>query len=108
MTRGSSDSSGPLRADGTGTLIDLRVIPRSPKNLVGGVRDHRLLVRVTAPPVEQAANAAVVAVIADVLDVPKGQVRLATGQTSRNKSVAVAGLSMAEVRQRLGRSRLPD
>ena len=48
--------------------VDLRVIPRSPRDAVDGWRDGRLVVRVTAPPVDHAANEAVVAVLARALD----------------------------------------
>lgn len=80
-----------------GVRIDLRVIPRSPKTAVGGMRDGRLIVRVTAPPVDSAANEAVVAAIAEALDVPKRSVRLVAGVTSRNKTVEVDGVTAAAV-----------
>ena len=104
----SQAPASPVRASGEATVIDLRVIPRSPRSHVGGVREGRLLVRVTAPPVDDAANDAVTAIIADVLDVAKRRVSLTAGQTSRNKSVSVSGLSVAEVQQRLGHARLAD
>ncbi len=92
---------GPFRPSATGTLIDLRVMPRSPKNVVGGIRDGRLLVRVTAPPVDQAANDAAVAVLADALGVSARSVTLVAGHTARNKVVEVRGVPDARLRQRL-------
>jgi uncharacterized protein YggU (UPF0235/DUF167 family) len=71
---------------------------------LGGVRDGRLVVRVTAPPVESAANDAAIAVLAQALGVPRTMVRLAAGHASRNKSVFVTGLRADEVRARLGRT----
>ena len=59
----------------TGVRIDLRVIPKSPRTKIDGVRDGRLLVRVTAPPVDDAANDAVVETLARMLDVPKRSIR---------------------------------
>ena len=85
----------------TGVRIDLRVIPRSPRTEIDGVRDGRLLLRVTAPPVDDAANDAVVETLARVLDVPKRSIRIVNGATSRNKTVEVAGMNGAAVLARL-------
>jgi uncharacterized protein YggU (UPF0235/DUF167 family) len=96
----AADLAGPVRVSASGTLVDLRVIPRSPRAALDGVREGRLL-RVTAPPVEQAANDAVVRLLADVLDVPKSAIAIASGTTSRNKTARVGGLTFDQVRARL-------
>jgi len=85
----------------SGVRIDLRVIPRSPRTEIDGVRDGRLLLRVTAPPVDDAANDAVVETLARVLDVPKRSIRIVKGTASRNKTVEVAGMNGAAVLARL-------
>jgi uncharacterized protein YggU (UPF0235/DUF167 family) len=72
-------------------------MPRSPKNVVGGIRDGRVIVRVTSPPVDQAANDAVVRMLANALGLPKGAVRLVAGHTARNKVAEAAGLSLDAV-----------
>ena len=90
-----------IRTTTGGGRIELRVIPRASKTAVAGVREGRLLLRVTAPPVDGAANAAVIAAIAKALDVPKGAVRLIDGDASRNKSVEITGVTEAITRQRL-------
>lgn len=92
---------GPVRATAHGVRLDLRVIPRASRSRVEGVRDGRLLVRVTAPPVDRAANAAVVAVLAELLGVSKGSVRLVSGATVRNKVVEVDGMAADDVTRRL-------
>ena len=51
-----------------GIRLDLRVIPRAPHDAIAGERDGRLVVRVTAPPVDRAANDAVVELVARKLD----------------------------------------
>jgi uncharacterized protein (TIGR00251 family) len=79
----------------------LRVIPRSPRTNIDGVRDGRLLVRVTSPPVDDAANEAVVEILARTLDVPKRSIRIVSGATARNKTVEVAGMNSAAVLARL-------
>jgi uncharacterized protein (TIGR00251 family) len=90
-----------LRATPAGVRLDIRVTARASKNGIDGVRDGRLVVRVTAPPVDDAANTAVVAVLADAFDVPKRSVRLVTGATSRSKTVEITGCDVSTVRARL-------
>ncbi len=91
----------PFRPSARGVRIDLRVIPRSPRNTFDGMRDGRLVLRVTAPPVDHAANDAVVAAVADALGVPKRSVRVVAGTTSRNKAVEVDGVTMERVETQL-------
>jgi uncharacterized protein YggU (UPF0235/DUF167 family) len=78
------------------------VIPRSPKSAVAGVRDGRLLIRVTAPPVDDAANEAVLRLLAERLAVPRRRLHVIAGATGRNKIVGIDGASPSDVRQRLG------
>lgn len=61
-----------------------------------------LLVKVTAPPVDSAANDAVIALLAETLKVPKRDIAIVSGESSRNKRVRIAGLSDADIRARLG------
>ena len=85
-------------------LISVRVIPRSRKNSVewdGEGEGGRLKVRLTAPPVDGAANDALVALLAERLGVPKRQVVIVRGATSRLKVVEVAGLNPGDLRLRL-------
>lgn len=81
--------------------IDIRVIPRSPKNRIDGIRDGRIVVRVTAAPVDGAANEAVIATLAAALELPRRAIRIAKGDTSRNKTIEITGLDQAAVRARL-------
>jgi uncharacterized protein (TIGR00251 family) len=84
-----------------GSRVQVRVLPRSPHDAIGGLRDGRLLVRVTAPPVDAAANDAVVQLIASTLSVPRRSVRVAAGARARNKTIEIAGLDADRVRERL-------
>jgi uncharacterized protein (TIGR00251 family) len=86
-----------------GVTITVRVIPRASRSGVAGTRGDALLVRLTAPPVDGAANAELVAVIADALQVPKRAVSLTAGERSRNKRVHVSGVDKANVEARLKR-----
>ena len=81
--------------------LAIRVVPRSPHNRIDGMRDGRLIVRVTAPPVDDAANEAVIALLAETLDVPKRAIRIASGATSRNKTLDIDGVSEAQLTARL-------
>ena len=59
-------------------------------------------IALTAPPVDGKANEACIEFFAKLLKVPRSSVTIAAGQTSRNKVVRVAGVTAAELRERLG------
>jgi uncharacterized protein len=82
-------------------LVRLRVQPRASRDEVVAWQDDALRVRVTAPPVEGEANAAVRALLARTLGVAPSTVEVVRGERSRDKLVRVAGLSLADVRARL-------
>jgi uncharacterized protein (TIGR00251 family) len=83
--------------------IRVRVTPRASRNEIAG-RDAAgtLRVRLTAPPVEGAANRALVRLVADALGIPPSRVRIARGETGRVKTVDVDGIDDDELRKRLG------
>jgi uncharacterized protein (TIGR00251 family) len=78
----------------------VRVQPRSSRAGVDGVHGDAVRVRVNAPPVDGAANEAVVEVIAKALGVAKRAVTIVSGATSRSKVIEVSGVTAAEVRAR--------
>ena len=84
-----------------GVRLKLKVIPNAPRNEVVGWRGGLLTIKLTAPPVEGRANRALVAFIAEVMGVSPADVELLAGETSRHKTVAVAGLSAEQARARL-------
>jgi len=67
----------------------VRLTPRAGRDAVDGVVDGVLRVRVTAPPVDGAANQALLRLLASELHVPRRDVRLVSGETARHKLVAV-------------------
>lgn len=85
-------------------MLRLRVQPRASRDAITGWRDDVLAVRVTAPPVEGAANAALAALLAAALRVPRAAVTLLRGERGRDKLVRIAGLTQAEARARLGKA----
>ena len=91
-----------MRAPRDGDLLRVRVQPRASRAAIGTWReDGTLTVRVTAPPVEGRANAAVGALLATALGVPVSAVRMVHGEHGRDKLVRVTGLSPAEIRRKL-------
>ena len=79
----------------------MRVQPRASREGVGGVREGALVVRLTAPPVEGEANAALARFLARLLGVPPSTVQLVRGAAARVKLVRVDGLRAIEARARL-------
>jgi uncharacterized protein (TIGR00251 family) len=90
-----------LRETPAGVEIDVRVIPRARKTQLAGTREGALLVRLAAPPVDDAANDALIAFLAETLDVPRRSVRVVSGAHSRHKRLAIDGVSAAFVEIRL-------
>ena len=70
-------------------IIEVRVIPRARKTEFGGERDGRMVVRLAAPPVEGAANAALIEFLATHFGVPRNRIRILSGERSRNKRVEI-------------------
>ncbi|MFZ1132167.1 MAG: DUF167 domain-containing protein [Terriglobales bacterium] len=85
----------------TGSTFAVKVHPRARKNAITGEVGDALKLALTAPPVDNKANAACIDFFAKFLKVPRSSVTIAAGQTSRNKVIRVAGLSAEELRQRL-------
>jgi uncharacterized protein (TIGR00251 family) len=84
-----------------GVRITVRVVPRSGRSGLAGTRDGAVLVRLNAAPVDGAANAELIELIADALGVPKRAVSIASGLKSRGKIVRVNGVSEDVVRTKL-------
>jgi uncharacterized protein (TIGR00251 family) len=83
-------------------LLRLRVQPRASLEAVAGVTADTIRLRLTAPPVDGAANEALIRFLAGSLKVPRSAVELVSGRTGRTKLVAVAGISVEEAARRLG------
>jgi len=86
-----------------GAAFPVRVVPRASKNEISGRHGEAVKIRLTAPPVEGAANQALTDFLADVLGIRKSQIEILTGHASRDKIVCVIGLTPQEVEERLGR-----
>jgi hypothetical protein len=85
-------------------VFSVRVQPRASRDEIVGEMGGALRVRVTAPPVDDRANAAVCRLLADELKIAVSAVRILAGQRSRNKRVEIRGVTAEQVR-RLGEKR---
>lgn len=82
--------------------LEVKAVPGAPRSEVCGWMGTQLKVKVQAPPVEGKANEALVRFLAEELDLPRRNVELLRGDTSRQKVLRITGLSEAELRARLG------
>ena len=81
----------------------MRVKPNAARNEVVGINDGVLQVKIAAPPIKGEANKELIAFLSDVLGVSKSRLNMLKGQASRNKVIAVAGLSQEDIIRRLTR-----
>ena len=91
----------PIITTKDGVRLTVQVHPRASRTEVAGVHGDALKVRLMAPPVDGAANAALVEFLAGVLGVKRGAVELVAGETGRRKVLVVTGISAAEAERRL-------
>jgi uncharacterized protein (TIGR00251 family) len=75
-----------------GALLAVKLQPRASKNEIVGVMGNELRIKVTAPPVNAAANESLLKLLADKLECPRGRVELVRGHTSRHKVIKLHGL----------------
>jgi len=92
-----SDHRNVVRESRGKVLLSVHVQPRSRQNAIVGVRDKSLLLKVNAPPVDGAANEAVIALLAKALDLPKSTFSVQQGTKSREKSVKVEHITADDV-----------
>jgi uncharacterized protein len=91
-----------VRDQPDGVWLSIKLQPRASANEIAGVMGNELRVKVTAPPVDSAANEALVRFLAETLDCARGKVELVRGQTSRHKIVRLLGMTAEEVVRRMG------
>jgi len=75
----------------------VKVQPRASKNQVSGMLGDALKIKLTAPPVDSAANEALLRFMAEVLGCSPSAVRLVRGETSRNKVISIQGFTPSQV-----------
>ena len=92
---------GFLRVQADGVLLSVKLQPRASANEIGDALGNELRIKVTAPPVDAAANEALVKLLAQRLDCPRNRVELVRGHTSRHKTIKLHGLSPEDVAKKL-------
>jgi len=88
-------SRRPAAAAAVALMVDIQVVPRASRLAVGPLVGDRLRVAVTAPPVDGAANQAVIQALADAFGVRRGDVEIVHGATGKRKTVRITGASQA-------------
>ncbi len=100
--RNSPQRNKPVAVSAT---LSVRIQPRSSKNEVVRMEGGGIKIRLSAPPVDGAANEALVKFLADLLDVTKSQVEIVSGHTAKNKIVRIEGVSQDTAEQLLNQRR---
>jgi hypothetical protein len=93
-----------LRAQADGVLLSVKLQPRASVNEIGEALGYELRIKVTAPPVDAAANEALVKLLAQQLHCPRNRVDLVRGHTSRHKVIKLHGLAAQDVVTKLGKA----
>ena len=90
-----------LREHPDGALLSIKLQPRASKNELGEPLGDELKIKVTAPPVDAAANEALIELLAKRLDCARGRIELMRGHKSRHKAIKLHGFKPEEVLQRI-------
>lgn len=93
---------------GEAATVTVHVLPRASREGVAGILGDAVRVRLTAPPLENRANEALVRFLADALGVPRTRVEIVAGRRGRRKVVRVVGISRGELLRRLGLEQPPE
>ena len=93
-----------LHAQADGVLLSVKLQPRASANEIGEALGAELRIKVTAPPVEAAANEALLRLLAQQLHCPRNRVDIVRGHTSRHKVIKLYGLAVEDIVSRLGKS----
>ncbi len=94
--RASEESKYP-----NASLLSVLLVPRAGKSSMAQLADGTIQIRVAAPPVDGAANAALLRFLAGILDVPRSRLAIASGASSRRKRISVDGIAPDELERRL-------
>ena len=86
-----------LRESKKGITFDIQVIPNASRAEIADVQEGAFKVKVTAPPVEGAANEACIKLLANELGLKKSQIKISSGAKSRKKTVMIKDISKEEL-----------
>jgi uncharacterized protein (TIGR00251 family) len=91
----------PIEQLPEGVLVRLRIQPQASRNEIVGLHGNAVKIRISATPIDGAANDALIRFLAEQLDVPRSAVRLLSGASSRSKTIMVSGARLGDVTARL-------
>jgi len=93
------NSRPPNNTGEPSALLPVRIQPRASKNEIGLMENGGLKIRLTAPPVDGAANEALIRFLAERLGIAKSRIGIVSGHTGRDKVVRISGVSEAEAKR---------
>ena len=96
--------SSCLKMHTSSCRVTIKVTPGAPRDEMAGTHGAAIRVKLRAPPVDGKANSALLAFLADRLELHASALRIVSGETARLKIVAISGLAIDEVRNRLLRA----
>jgi uncharacterized protein (TIGR00251 family) len=102
LTRHDPAVDGPIQEVDGGAMLYISAFPKAKSNEISGVRNGRLMVKVTAVPEDGKANDAIARLLAKALKVAVSGIVLANGTVSREKSFLIDGATVTEVAEALG------
>ena len=91
-----------ITATNTGVMLSVHACPRAARDTVQGLYGDAVKIRLRAPPADGRANDALIAFLGKILDVPARDLIIVAGHSARRKRVAIAGVTAAAVRAKLG------
>jgi uncharacterized protein (TIGR00251 family) len=87
-----------------GVAVKIKVVPNTSRTKIAGLLGDRVKVAVAAPPEAGKANKAVCKLLADLFNLPAGEVRIVSGLSRPRKTVELLGISMCEAAERFGKT----
>lgn len=92
-----------LKETAQGVYLAIKLQPRASRQQIGEGQGSELKVSVTAPPVDAAANRALIEFLAETLDLSRSSIQLVRGQTSRHKTLLITGITATAIAEKLQR-----
>jgi uncharacterized protein (TIGR00251 family) len=86
-----------LKKNADGIILPVKVVPRSSKTMIDGIHHGALKIRLTSPPVDNAANKDLIAFLSRKLKIPKSAVQIIGGEKSREKRLALTGVEQSDI-----------
>lgn len=91
-----------IRETTKGVLLPVRAVPRASKNEIQGIYNDAVKIRLTTPPVDGKANAALIKFLSKTLGVPRAHITLSNGDTGRNKIFLITGIARDALIEKMG------